>query len=126
MQPDNEESRPGAGAASEDEQAGGRVVVPMVRRGHRDWRQVRRAAEAEASAAAQKRRVRVLAHSDLAARLTQEPIGYTRPEQWNGYVPPRTWGGTVHREYPNDSPRRAALVELAAEALRRESQEVTT
>lgn len=116
----------GAGGAVEDEQAAGRVVVPIVRRGHHDWRQVRRAAEAKASAAAQKRRARVLAHSDLAARLTQDPIGYARPEQWNGYVPPRTWGGTVHREYPNDSPRRAALVELAAEALRREPQEVTT
>lgn len=57
----------------------------------------------------------VLAHPDLAAKLTQQPLDYTRPEQWNGFVPPELWNGQI-----NDSPRRAALVELVDEAMRRD------
>jgi hypothetical protein len=62
----------------------------------------------------EERRERVLGHPDLAARLTEEPIGYGRPEQWNGFVPPLVWNGQF-----NDSPRRAALAEICAEALKR-------
>lgn len=61
---------------------------------------------------------RVLAHPDLAERLTAPPLGYARPNQWTGYVPPRTWGR--HNQL-NPSPQRRALVEIAAEALRRDA-----
>ena len=33
------------------------------------------------------RRTAVLAHDDLRRRLVKE-LGYAKPEQWNGYVPP--------------------------------------
>lgn len=114
MRPDNEEGRPG-GSGLPDEHAGGRVVAAMVRRGRRDWRAVWEPMRAQARAAAEARRSRVLAHPDLAEALTERPIGYARPEQWNGYVPPALW-----REELNTSPHRAGLVEICAEALRRE------
>ena len=53
----------------------------------------------------------VLAHPDLAARLTADPIGYKTPEQWNGFIPPDSFNGQHNR-----SPRREALLELVAEA----------
>ncbi len=56
-------------------------------------------------------RAMVLAHPDLAAKLCQPPLSYQRPEQWNGFVPPEYFNGR-----PNDSPRRAALVAIIAEA----------
>ena len=66
----------------------------------------------------QNRRAAVLKHADLAARLTQPPLSYGRPDQWTGYIPPAMWAG-----WPNDSRRRAVLVEVAAEAWRREHPE---
>lgn len=60
------------------------------------------------------RKAAVLAHPDLAERLTQPPLNFARPDQWNGGIPPETVGGTR-----NDSDRRAALVEITEEALRR-------
>jgi hypothetical protein len=60
------------------------------------------------------RRADVLAHPDLAARLVAE-LGYQRPDQWNGFIPPATFNGA-----PNDSPRRAALMLISAEAWKRE------
>jgi hypothetical protein len=57
----------------------------------------------------------VLAYPDLAKRLTDSPLDYERPEQWNGFVPPAEFNG-VH----NDSPRRAALVAIVEEARQRE------
>jgi len=95
------------------------------------------------------RRARVLKHPDLAKRLTEQPVGYSDPAHWNGWVPPRVTdpggpgdsllmarldrgGGFSYRfnqlgyrtvgEQANDSPRRAALVEIATEALRREQE----
>lgn len=44
---------------------------------------------AETHRRTQARRARVLAHPDLAARLCEPPLSYARPDQWNGYVPPR-------------------------------------
>jgi len=35
------------------------------------------------------RRERVLRYPDLAKLLTEPPLNYDRPDQWNGYVPPR-------------------------------------
>lgn len=65
------------------------------------------------------RRGRVLAYADLRQRLTEPPINHLRPEDWNGYIPPaQTGDGEM-----NTSPRRRALVEISAEALRRERDE---
>lgn len=56
---------------------------------------------------------------DLAARLTQPPLGYARPDQWNGFVPPK-WVTTAGDDWVlNDSPQRTALVEICAEAAAR-------
>jgi len=59
----------------------------------------------------------VLAHPDLAERLTQPPLGYAQPSQWNGFVPPELFNNQI-----NDSPRRAALVAVVDEALARSEQ----
>lgn len=56
----------------------------------------------------------VLAHPDLAQRLTEQPLNYATPQQWTGFVPPEQWGGRR-----NASPVRDALVEIVAEARRR-------
>lgn len=64
-----------------------------------------------------RRRAMVLAHPDLAERLTQPPLGFTRPEQWCGYVAGEVW---QHRR--NTSPRRAALVAIVTEAEARAAQ----
>jgi len=92
------------------------------------------------------RRARVLSYPDLAAELCREPVGYARPEQWNGYVPPavavvddgsllksaKSVNGGIVRirhsqvgaysagEIPNESARRAVLVAIAAEAWQRD------
>lgn len=83
------------------------------------------------------RRARVLRYPDLARKLTEPPLNYRRAEDWAGWVPPaaleveacpacRTdpgkWGckGPMHTARANNSARRTALVEIAAEALRRD------
>lgn len=79
-----------------------------------------RAAQLVAKAELSARRARVLQHEDLRKQLTEQPLNFTRPEQWSGYVPPR---GTYSDDQPlpqvNTSARRRALVEICAEALRR-------
>lgn len=92
------------------------------------------------------RRAAVLKHNDLAKRLVAE-LGYQRPDQWNGYIPPATTDpggqlrlcsgssvdahGTIRAHYsqigryamgetPNDSPRRAVLLDISREAWSRE------
>jgi len=93
------------------------------------------------------RRAAVLKHDDLARRLITE-LGFKRAEQWNGYIPPAEWpidDGELLREHralrggemvvhfnqlghrscgtqPNDSPRRMLLMEISAEAWRREHE----
>lgn len=59
----------------------------------------------------QARRELVLRHPEIATRLTQPPLRYSRPEVWNGWVPPFMWGEQI-----NNSPRRAALIVIVAEA----------
>ncbi len=60
----------------------------------------------------------VARYPDLAERLTHPPLSYARPEQWNGFVPPKEFPeGTL-----NDSPRRAALVAIVDEALARDAE----
>lgn len=79
---------------------------------------IQAAAAARAQLAEQRRLI--LAYPDLAARLCAAPIGFKRPEQWTGYIPP-----TFDRERPdgtvpqNDSPVRAALMALLEQAAER-------
>lgn len=61
-------------------------------------------------------RSRVLAHPDLAARLCDPPLRYSRPDAWTGYVPPDTWQGRH-----NDSTRRLQLIGIIAELEGREA-----
>ncbi|MFE1205682.1 hypothetical protein ACFW5V_28760 [Streptomyces sp. NPDC058762] len=81
--------------------------------------------QARAAAAAEnaRRRALVLRHPDLAARLTEAPISHTTPEHWTGYVPPahdpENFGGG---QPLNNSPIRAALAALVAEAEARAGQ----
>lgn len=72
--------------------------------------------------AAERRRHRVLTHPDLAARLIR--CGYSRPENWNGFVPPSTvdmlgLDGTMWAR--NDSPVRAELIEILRSVAEREA-----
>ncbi|MGW7001339.1 hypothetical protein ACWGCW_00580 [Streptomyces sp. NPDC054933] len=61
------------------------------------------------------RRGMVLAHRDLAAKLTAPPLEFPTPEAWTGFVPPATTcTGAI-----NTAPTRAALVAIVAEAERR-------
>jgi hypothetical protein len=60
-------------------------------------------------------RKRVLKHPDLAARLCEPPLGFSRPEQWMGYIPPDTCGQQL-----NLSPCRDALLAIATAAYERE------
>jgi hypothetical protein len=89
----------------------------------------------EASAA---RRERVFAHRDLVDKLRQPPLALTEPNRWSGWIPPKTLpedvcpgcrgnvrrpacDGLDHHARANDSPRRRQLVDIAAEAMRREA-----
>lgn len=76
---------------------------------------VRKRAEGREDAEAN--RAAVLAHPDLAARLTQAPLEYAHPGQWNGFVPPAQFNEAL-----NTSPRRQALVEIVTEAHTRQEQ----
>lgn len=99
---------------------------------NRQWRTAMANSRAESAA----RRARVLAHEDLAKRLTEPPLRLSNPQRWSGWIPPRTLAedtcaecardrracrGRPHLARVNDSPYRRALVEIAAEALRRET-----
>jgi hypothetical protein len=68
---------------------------------------------------AQRNRALVFAHADLTSALTGPPLGYTDPNQWNGYIP----AATDSNGRLNTSPHRAALVALVGEAMRRERAE---
>lgn len=66
---------------------------------------------AEAQQRMKRNKAAVLACPDLAVKLTEDPLNYAKPEQWNGGIPPETFGGEH-----NDSARREALIALVAEA----------
>ncbi|WP_017602230.1 hypothetical protein [Nocardiopsis lucentensis] len=76
-------------------------------------RAMRHGVEIDVTTNADRRRA-VLAHLDLAERLCEEPLGFERPDQWTGFIPPAMWN-----QQPNTSPRRKALVEIYDEALAR-------
>lgn len=60
----------------------------------------------------------VLAHPDLAERLTAWPVSHTTAQTWNGYIPPLMTCAEAGRR--NDSARRTALIEIVAEAMERD------
>jgi hypothetical protein len=61
------------------------------------------------------RRGLVLRHPDLAAHLTEAPCRFSKPEFWNGFIPPAQWGQKINTE-----PSRRILLELVEEAERRQ------
>lgn len=63
----------------------------------------------------QARRTRVLAHPDIAARLCLPPFELTKPEYWNGYIPPQ-----YHMGKPNNSPVRKQLLDICWAVQKRE------
>lgn len=67
----------------------------------------------------QARRDRVLAHPDIAAKLTKPPLNYSKPEIWNGYIPPATTGALVGAR-TNSSVVRKALIAICNEVVERE------
>jgi hypothetical protein len=69
---------------------------------------------AQAKAENDRRKRLVLAHPDLAAKLTEAPIGFARPDCWSGYVAMEIGINGINR-----SPIRRALAALLAEAERR-------
>jgi hypothetical protein len=78
------------------------------------------------------RRVRVLTHPDLCKRLVDE-LGYARADDWTGYVPPRFGpeqvpqrGGFIPDRRKNPDRNRAVLIDICAEALRRDQEGTTT
>lgn len=94
------------------------------------WRQACATARAESS----RRRERVLAHDDLAARLGKV-LGISDPARWSGWIPPKALpeddcgdckagacGSTAHRARANRTYIRRQLVDIAAEAYRRDTQ----
>lgn len=63
------------------------------------------------------RRGLVLRHPDLAEQLTKAPCRFSKPEFWNGFIPPAQWGQKINTE-----PSRRVLLDLVAEAERRQRQ----
>jgi hypothetical protein len=86
---------------------------------HVRFREELTTASAHARQEAQARLGRVMRYDDLRHALCDMAGGYQRPDQWKGYVPPYL----DPDGRPNDSLRRADLVAICAEALRRERAE---
>lgn len=85
-----------------------------------DLKEALRALVSDARAACDRNRRLVLAHPDLAERLTLPPCGFSRPDVWTGYIAPELIDINRHGDgIRNDSPCRAQLVALVAEAERR-------
>lgn len=93
----------------------------MTERGDRVRQAMQNQSEAAKCAA---RRERVLAHPQIAARLTEKPLSYNRPDAWNGWIPPSLVeeAGTG-RMVINRSPRRRALIDICTAVLQAEDQE---
>ena len=73
----------------------------------------------EALEAAKSRRGRVLAHADIARRLTDPPLCYSSPEAWSGHVPPATIEGPSG-PVRNTSRMRLALISILTATRERE------
>jgi dihydroorotase len=66
------------------------------------------------------RRGLVLAHADLAAKLTEQPLNFSQPERWTGFIPP----ATLCTGALNTSPVRPALLALVYAAEQRQQKAV--
>lgn len=106
------------------------IAVPRDRKA--ELAELLKATKAENAARAR----RVLKHEDLRERLRD--LGFTNPTSWNGWIPPKfgqehacpsclspmvkrpPCQGAEHRSRYNESIRRRALVDIAAEAYERE------
>lgn len=84
---------------------------------HEDWNDV----VAEARKRCRARRARVLAHPQIAAKLTQPPLRYRDPSFWTGYIPPKIIEGPSG-PIENRSPERRALIEICNEVIEAERQ----
>jgi hypothetical protein len=73
----------------------------------------------EERAKARSRRGRVLAHPDIAKRLTEPPMRYPTPEMWTGYIPPARCG----EDKPNRSPIRRQLLDTCQAVVDREREQ---
>jgi hypothetical protein len=67
----------------------------------------------------------VLAHPDLAQKLTEAPCRFATPEMWTGYIGPKWIEGRFGEAVLNDSPYRAQLAGLVAEAEQRHTRKDT-
>lgn len=76
---------------------------------------------AEAQEKCAERRRRVLAHPDIALRLTMRPLSFTTPEHWNGYIG-SSEVPTISGYKPNMSPRRKALIAILRAVEKRENE----
>jgi hypothetical protein len=66
----------------------------------------------------------VMRYKDIAAKLCNPPLGYDKPEQWHGYIPPAYDPEHIDGVTPlNTSPRRTALLALLEEAAERADAE---
>jgi hypothetical protein len=89
------------------------------------WRKRISTAAAHAVAINQRRRNLVLAHPDIAAKLTQPPLHLKDPRHWDGSIAQATYEG-ANGPIPNNSPIRSqlqAIVQEAAERARLENGE---
>lgn len=66
----------------------------------------------------------IMRYPDIRARLCDPPLGYAKPEQWHGYIPPAYDAERIDGVTRlNDSPRRTALLALLEEAAERADAE---
>lgn len=68
-------------------------------------------------------RRRVLAHPDLAARLTERPLAFKHPWQWTGYIAPQWLADETDAPtgwHLNQSPYRAQLMDIMTAVVERE------
>jgi hypothetical protein len=118
-----------------DDHADGANRLHHLSQRMRDWSAEFRQAAVRGRAECEARRARVLRYVDLRRALSQPPLAFTEPERWSGFVPPRVLAedacpacprhcrGHDHLARVNDSPRRAALIAISAEAFRREQED---
>lgn len=87
-----------------------------------DLREALRALQDDASATCDRNRRAVLAQPDLAGQLTEPPCKFASPGMWTGYIGPSHLEGRYGETVVNDSPYRAQLLALVAEAEQRSSR----
>jgi hypothetical protein len=86
----------------------------------RAWRIAAKAAREQSN----EQRKLVLRYPDIAARLCEAPLGYKRPEQWTGYIPPARDAESEMGAVPlNTSRYRTALMDILEAAAERADSE---